>query len=455
MLNKLQLHREFYNTGATKDLSFRKTQLKKLKKAIIDNEQAIYTALYTDLKKSKEEAWVTELAIVINEIDYFMKNMANLTTPERVPTNFSNWPSKSYIYNEPLGVVLVIAPWNYPLQLLFNPLIGAMAAGNCVALKSSEHAPATDAVMHKIITETLDAQYVSYHQGNGAAVVPEMMNGFIFDHVFYTGSTAVGKLIYKMAAENLVPVTLELGGKSPCVVTEKVNIKKVAKRIVVSKFSNCGQMCVAPDYVLVHQTQKNVLIDALKTTIQKFYSAQPQTNANYGKVINEHQWQRIIAYLDQGTIVHGGNFNKETLYIEPTLLTDVDMDSKLMNEEIFGPLLPIITYNTMEEAVSIINKNKNPLAFYLFTKSSSQTKTWLKHLSFGGGCVNNTAWHLTNHHLPFGGRGLSGIGAYHGKFSFQLFSHKKSVMKTPYWFDPSIKYPPFVGKLRIFKWIIK
>jgi aldehyde dehydrogenase (NAD+) len=291
--------------------------------------------------------------------------------------------------------------------------------------------------------------------GDGAVVVPAMMNNFTFDHVFYTGSTAVGKIIYTMAAQRLVPVTLELGGKSPCVVESDANIQVAAKRIVVTKFNNCGQMCVAPDYILVHHSCKDALVAALKKYIIQFFGTNAQTSYSYGKIINEKQFNRILPYLLQGKIVHGGNVNKATLYIEPTIIEAVTMQMPIMQEEIFGPILPILTYHTKDEALKIIAQNKNPLSFYLFTNNTKNEKQWLKDVAFGGGCINNASWHLTNHHLPFGGRGLSGTGSYHGKFSFDIFSHKKAVMKTPTWFNPAIKFPPFNGRLKLFKWLIR
>lgn len=455
MLTNLQQQKDFFYTGVTKTKRYRIDQLKKLKNVLLQNENKIYESLYTDLKKSKEEIWVTELGIVLNEIKYAISNLENWMAPERVRTNFANFPSKSYIYKEPLGLVLIIAPWNYPLQLLFNPLVGAIAAGNCVVLKGSEHASATDALMHNLITTNFNPNYISYYQGDGATVVPQLIKDGPIDHIFYTGSTAVGKLIYKMAAEKLIPVTLELGGKSPCVVTASANIKKAAKRIAVTKFSNCGQMCVAPDYILVHQSKKQALVSELKTVIEKFYTTDASQSYNYGKIINERQWQRIVSYLNNSTIAHGGKHDIAKLYIEPTLLIDIKASDTVMQVEIFGPILPILTYDTPGQAMDIINQNPNPLAFYVFTKDSRNEKFWLENVAFGGGCVNNASWHLTNHHLPFGGRGFSGMGAYHGKFSFDVFTHKKTVMKTPNWFDPFIKYPPFNGRLNIFKWLIR
>jgi aldehyde dehydrogenase (NAD+) len=454
-IQQLDALRNNFNSGATQSYQFRKEQLKKLKQSILKNEDQLYDALYADLKKSKEEVWVTETGLAIAEINEALRHLKYWMEPERVKTNLLNLPSSSEIIKEPLGVVLIIGPWNYPFNLLIIPLIGAIAAGNCAVLKPSEFSPATTAVMKKIIEDVFPPDYIMYAEGNGETVVPEMMNNFSFDHVFYTGSTAVGKIIYKMAAEKLVPVTLELGGKSPCVVEADANIKVAARRIAMTKFSNAGQMCVAPDYVLVHQSIKEKLIKELKNAIQQFFGSNALESYNYGKIINEKQFNRIVQYLNDGKILLGGRSNKEQLYIEPTLLDEVANDSPVMKEEIFGPVLPVISFNTAEEAVAIIQQNKNPLAFYLFTSSKAKEKWWMKKVAFGGGCINNASWHLTNPNLPFGGRGFSGTGQYHGRFSFEVFTHRKAVMKTPTWFDPAIKYPPFKGKLKLFKWIIK
>jgi aldehyde dehydrogenase (NAD+) len=447
--------RQYFDTGHSMPYHFRLAQLKKLQAAIISHEQALYDAIYKDLKKSPEECWVTENGMVLSELSHAIKKLQQWMVPERVSTNLLNLPSSSKIMKEPLGVVLVIGPWNYPFQLLFNPLIGAIASGNCIVLKPSEFAPATELVMKKIIEETFDPQYILYADGDGATIIPAMMNHFTFDHVFYTGSTAVGKIIYKMAAEKLVPVTLELGGKSPCVVESDADIKVAARRIAMTKFSNCGQMCVAPDYILVHETVKDALINELKNCIGQFFGDKPEASYNYGKMINEKQFDRVLTYLSNGTILQGGQSNKASLYIEPTIMDTIDLDSPIMQEEIFGPILPVIAFGNKAAAMKIIVKHKNPLAFYVFTSSSKKEKEWLEGVAFGGGCVNNASWHFTNHHLPFGGRGFSGMGQYHGKSSFDTFSHKKSVLKTPTWFDPAIKYPPFKGKLNLFKWVIR
>lgn len=454
-LSQLEAMQAYFESGITRTYSFRKEQLRKLERSIEKYEQDIYAALYSDLKKSKEECWVTETGIVLSELKYALKNLKLWMEKENVKTNLLNVPSSSFILKEPLGVVLIISPWNYPFNLLMTPLVGAIAAGNCMVLKPSEFAPATASVMKKIIEETFDKKYVLYADGDGAAVIPDMMNHFRFDHVFYTGSTSTGKIIYKMAAEKLVPVTLELGGKSPCIVEADANIKVAARRIAITSFSNCGQMCVAPDYILVHESKKAALIEALKKSLQDFFRSNPKEHENYGKIINEKQFDRLVKYLSQGNIVHGGDHDRASLFIGPTLLDNIQTSDTVMQEEIFGPILPVLSFATTEEALGIIALNKNPLAFYVFTSSSAKEKEWLQAVAFGGGCINNASWHLTNHHLPFGGRGFSGTGQYHGKASFDLFTHKKSVMKTPTWFDPAIKYPPFKGKLKLFKWILR
>ncbi len=453
MNTKVQLEalRKYFETGATKPYKFRKEQLQKLKTAVKKYEIEIFEALYKDLHKSKEESYISENGFFLSEVSSAIKHLNGWMEPQKVGTNWFNFPSSSFVMAEPLGVVLVISPWNYPFNLLFTPLIGAIAAGNCVVVKPSEIAPATTAITKKIIEETFDPQYILFTEGDGGTVVPDLMNNFIFDHVFYTGSTAVGKIIYELAAKNLVPVTLELGGKSPCVIESDADIKITAKRITMSKFLNAGQTCVAPDYLLVHESVKEKLVLAITENIKSFFGDDVQQTDFFGRIINEKQFDRIEKYLTDGKILFGGKLDKKDLYIEPTLLEINNTDNAIMREEIFGPILPIVLFNSMQEAIKIIEQNKNPLAFYLFTSSKEKEKNWLNAVAFGGGCINNAALHLANENLPFGGRGASGLGNYHGKFSFDTFSHKKSVMKTPTWFDPFMKYPPFTNRLNLFK----
>ena len=446
--------KNYYSSHATKPYAFRKKQLQLLKQILLDNEKEIEQALYADLKKNAEETYATETGLVLAEINVALKNLRSWMQPISAGTNLVNLPSTSKIYRDPLGVVLIISPWNYPLQLLLIPLVGAIAGGNCVVLKPSEFSPATTALIEKMITENFSEEYIKVVIGDGAEVVPAMMKNFRFDHVFYTGSIPVGKMIYQMAAEKLVPVTLELGGKSPAIVCADADINVAVKRIGFGKFINAGQTCIAPDYVLVHNNVKEKFVNKLKETVLKFYSDDAANNYNYGKIINEKRFDTLIKYLADGKIVTGGDHDRGKLFIAPTILENVSPDSAIMHEEIFGPILPVIGFNTTKEAMDIVQQNETPLAFYLFTNNKNEEKEWMQ-TSFGGGCINNADWHFTNHHLPFGGVGNSGLGAYHGKYTFDTFTRLKPVMKTPNWFDPSFKYPPLKGRLKLFKWFIR
>ena len=446
--------KDYFSTGATQTYAFRLLQLERLKKAVLDSENILYEALYADLKKTDEDAWATEVGFFLSELNYTIKHLQEWMQPKSVATNLVNMPSTSYTIQEPLGVVCIIAPWNYPFQLLFTPLIGAIAGGNCAVLKPSEFAPATAKVMAKIIADLFPNNYMLYLEGEGATVLPPLLTENRFDHIFYTGSTAVGKIIYKYAAEKLVPVTLELGGKSPAVITADANLRVAARRLANPKFSNCGQMCIAPDYILVPSDLKDKLIKELIIAIQSFYGADAESSEHYGKIINDKQWLRITSYLSEGEIVYGGKSNREKLFIEPTIMTGIHADAKIMQDEIFGPILPILTYTSKEEALAIIQKNPNPLAFYVFTENKTDEQYWLTNVPSGGACVNNATMHITNHDLPFGGRGYSGTGGYHGKLSFDTFTHTKSVLKTPTWIDPGFKYPPYKGKAWLLKRLI-
>ncbi len=451
MQTSLEGLKHYFQSGATQSYSFRLLQLKRLKQIVLEHEKELYHGLHADLKKSEEESWATEIGFFLNELNYTIDHLKEWMQPNSVPTNLLNQPSSCYTIREPLGVVCIIAPWNYPFQLLFTPMIGAIAGGNCMVLKPSEFAPATAAAMAKICKALFPENYILYVEGEGAQVLPAMFSSFRFDHIFYTGSTTVGRIIYQQAADKLVPVTLELGGKSPALIAVDANMRVAARRIANSKFSNAGQMCVAPDYVLVPTAFKDVLMEELIKAIEQFYGVDTEASNGYGKIINEKQWHRLVSYFGDGKIVYGGKSNAASLHIEPTLLTDVSIDSNVMKDEIFGPILPILTYDSNEEALSIIRRNPNPLAFYVFTNDNATEQYWLTNVPSGGACVNNTSWHLTNHALPFGGRGFSGMGGYHGKLSFDTFTHLKSVMKTPTWIDPDLKYPPYKGK----GWLLK
>ena len=443
--------RAYFLSGATQSYDFRLNQLKRLKKVVLESEKELYQALYADLKKTDEDAWATEIGFFLSELNDTIEHLKSWMQPNTVATNLVNQPSTSYTIQEPLGVVCIIAPWNYPFQLLFTPLIGAIAGGNCAVLKPSEFAPATAKVMGKIIDALFPNNYILYLEGEGATVLPPLLTENRFDHIFYTGSTAVGKIIYKYAAEQLVPVTLELGGKSPAVISSDANLRVAARRLASPKFSNAGQMCIAPDYVLVPTELKEELFKELIKAIQQFYGEDAAASEHYGKIINERQWTRLASYLTEGEIIYGGKSDKASLFIEPTIMTNIHENANIMKDEIFGPILPIITYQSNEEALAVIQKNPNPLAFYVFTENKADEAYWLTNVPSGGACINNATMHITNHNLPFGGRGFSGTGAYHGKSSFNTFTHTKSVLKTPTFIDPSFKYPPYKGK----GWLLK
>ena len=446
---------QYFATGDTFDYAFRKSQLQKLRKSIQANERAIMEALYNDLKKSPEEAYSTEIGFIYAEITHTLKHLQEWMRPVTVSSPLIIFPSSSKIIHDPLGVTLIVAPWNYPFQLLMAPLIGAIAGGNCAVLKPSEFTPHTSAIVEKIVAEAYPSTYISVATGNGAEVVPQLMKQYRFDHVFFTGSIHVGREIALMAADKLVPVTLELGGKSPCIVDKDVNLKVAAQRIAWGKFTNVGQTCVAPDYLLVHESRKDELVALLRTSIVQFYGHDPMHSADYGKIVNENRYNKLESFLKQGTIVFGGQADKEKLYIAPTLLENVSENSPVMQEEIFGPILPMYTFTDHHQAVEMVQRMPNPLALYVFTNNATTEKLYTDKISFGGGCVNNTLIHLANAELPFGGVGNSGVGAYHGKFSFDTFTRQKSVVKTSTWMDPSAKYPPYKGKLGILKWLLK
>lgn len=454
-ISRLQDMRHYFDSGTTRTYAFRKQQLLAFKACIKKYEPEIYTALYADLKKVPEESWFTENGLLMQEINHTLSHLEEWMQPVRTRTNLVNLPSSSRLYPSPLGVVLIIGPWNFPLQLLLIPAIGAIAAGNCVVLKPSEYAPATATLIEKMIRETFDEKLVQVVAGDGAEVVPAMMNNFRFDHVFYTGSIPVGKAIYQLAAKDLVPVTLELGGKDPCVVEADANLEVAARRITLGKYSNAGQMCVSPDYLLVHAGVKDRLMELMKKYIVQFFGENPEATYGYNKIINLKNFDRLTRYLSDGKIITGGQYNRESLFIAPTILEDVSPDAPVMQEEIFGPILPVFTFSEPGEALAMIRRHPNPLSFYIFTSSSKKEKDWIEQVQFGSGCVNNTAMQFTNHHLPFGGVGQSGIGAYHGRDSFDVFTHYKSVMKTPAWFDPALKYPPLKGKMKLLKFFIK
>lgn len=423
--------------------------LKKLKKIIIDYEDDIYKALYIDLGKSREEAWLTEYQIVIKEIDYFIANLKDLMKPKEIKTPLHAWKSKAYIYPQAYGHLLLIAPWNYPFQLVFLPLAGALAAGNRVAVKPSEFSEKTSRLIAKLIDQAFSKDQVTCHLGG-----PEVAQALLkekFDYIFFTGSPSIGKLVMKAAAENLTPLTLELGGKSPAIVTGKADVKIAARKIVWGKFTNAGQTCIAPDYILVDRRVKKELIKELKKNIEKFYGKDPFKSKDYGRIISPRHLQRLLNLTGGEKIIYGGQFHEACRYLAPTLIEKNDWTGPLMEEEIFGPLLPIIEFENFKEIIASLQKKEKPLAVYLFTEKEKEADYLINNLSFGGGCINDTLLHLSVEGLPFGGLGQSGIGSYHGAYSFQTFSHMKSILKKEARPDIKLRYPPYekkMGKLK-------
>jgi aldehyde dehydrogenase (NAD+) len=434
--------KDFFKTQQTKNIKFRKMYLEKLKEVIIKNENLLYEAINKDFGKSKFDTFTTEISFILNDINYYLKNLKSLSKPKKVRTNLINQIGKSRIYSEPLGNILVIGAWNYPYQLSISPIVAALAAGNCCILKPSEIAENTMKTMAKIINENFPPEYLYVYEG----VIDETTEllKLKFDKIFFTGSTKVGKVVYKAAAENLTPVTLELGGKSPAIVTKDANLEVAAKRIVWGKFINAGQTCVAPDYLLVEESVQEQFLETLRNYIKKF-NYQPDST-HYTKIINQKNFERLIKLIDKNKIYFGGDFNEEKLYIEPTILTNINWQDEVMQEEIFGPILPVISFKNFNITLNEIVELEKPLAAYLFTNNSEEKENFTNKLSFGGGCINDVMMHLGNENLPFGGVGNSGIGNYHGKFGFETFSHQKAILEKATWGEPNIKYPPYEEK---------
>lgn len=447
--NVVNKQREFFQTGQTKDLKFRKKQLQKLYDILKNEEPAIMNALMNDLNKSNYEAYITEIGVVYEELKHIIKRFMRWAKPQRVRTPITLFKSKSYIYPEPYGVVLIMSPWNYPFQLTVLPLIGAIAAGNCVILKPSNYSKNTSRLLARIINENFNGDYLTVIQG-GREENQELLNQK-FDYIFFTGSTNVGKVVMEAASRHLTPISLELGGKSPCIVDETANLILAAKRIVWGKFLNAGQTCVAPDYLLIHHTIKDKLVAYLKQYTKSLYL----NNELFPKIINQHHYQRLLKLIENEDIIIGGKGNNQTIQIEPTILDNINWDSLIMQEEIFGPLLPIITYNNLDEVIQKINQRPKPLALYFFSNSKDNQQKILSNISYGGGCINDTIIHLGNSYLPFGGVGESGMGSYHGKTSFTTFSHYKSILKASNLVDLPFRYPPFNKKLKIVKRLMK
>lgn len=436
--------RATYNSGHTRPLAWRKHQLEQMIKMLNENESEFLAALKTDLGKPAVEGFITDIAFITGEIKLMLKNLKKWNKPQRVPTPLVTMPAKSQLIPEPLGVVLVIAPWNYPIQLLLVPAAGAIAAGNAVVMKPSEVSAATSEVLARLVPKYLDQKAITLVEGG----VPETtaLLAEHFDHIFYTGNGTVGRIVMAAAANNLTPVTLELGGKSPVIIDESANIHVAARRIAWGKWLNAGQTCVAPDYILVNEKVRQPFLDELGKAITDFFGADPQTSESYGRIVSPRHFDRLKSLMTGGKVIIGGETNAESRYVAPTVLADVDMNSALMNEEIFGPLLPVLSINSTKQAVEFITARPHPLALYVFAENKSVVKEVLAKTTAGGVTVNGTLMHLTSPHLPFGGIGESGMGGYHGKSGVRLFQHMKPVLSRGTKLDPSLAYPPYTDK---------
>jgi acyl-CoA reductase-like NAD-dependent aldehyde dehydrogenase len=441
--------RGFFSTGQTKNLDFRIDRLKHLKQVVLDNRAAVIEALAADLGKPGFETVLTEISIVFEQIDYVLKHIKSWAKPKRTSVPFTLFPASARIYSEPLGVVLIISPWNYPFLLAISPLIGAIAAGNCAIVKPSEIAPHTSRLLAEIVEKNFNPAYITVVEG-GVETSQQLLEEK-FDHIFFTGGTQVGKIIMAAAAKHLTPVTLELGGKSPCIVETDVQLESAARRIVWGKFINAGQTCIAPDYLLVNRQIKPDLLSAIQGSIKEFYGDNPANSPDYARIISDKHYQRLTQLLDPDKIVAGGQVNPQQRYIAPTVLDRVSREDAAMQEEIFGPILPIIEYGDLSEAIAIINQKPKPLALYFFSNNRKKQARILRETSSGGVGLNHMVLQMATPALPFGGVGNSGMGAYHGKASFDTFSHQKSVFSKPFWLDLKLLYPPYEGKLELLK----
>ena len=445
----LKKQRDYFSSGATKSVKDRRKILIRFRESIKNNEQAIIKALKDDFSKPVFESVATEIGIVEKELTLAIKNIWKWQQARKVGSTILNFPSSDYILYEPYGTTLIIAPWNYPFQLAMGPMIGAIAAGNTVVLKPSELTPNTSAIIAKIVSDVFDPDHATVIQGDKE--VSTSLLAERWDYIFFTGSVPVGKIVYKAAAENLTPVTLELGGKSPCVIDETAKIKQAARRIVWGKFVNAGQTCIAPDYILVHSSKKDTLLEALKSEITRAFGNTPENSPDFARIINDKNFDRLSSMLNNTNIYIGGELTKESRYISPTIVTDVTLEDEVMKEEIFGPILPVMTYNSKEDISNIINSFEKPLSAYVFSRKRSFIKWFNTSFSYGGGVMNDTLVHFINDSLPFGGVGHSGIGSYHGKESFYTFSHAKSIVKRGTWMDIPVRYAPYKGKLGLLK----
>ena len=437
----VQKQRTYYLDGKTFDISGRIQALHCLEQAILKYEDRLYEALQKDLGKSRAEAYMCEIGLTLPELRYLKRHVRSWSKDRRVRTPLAQFHAKSFTVQEPYGVVLVMSPWNYPVLLTLEPLAGALAAGNCCVVKPSAYSPETSKVIAEMIRESFPEEYVAVVEGGRAE--NQCLLEQKFDYIFFTGGVNVGKMVMEKASVHLTPVTLELGGKSPCIVDHTANLKLAAKRLVFGKYLNCGQTCVAPDYVLAERSIKEELLKYIKEEIKAQYGEDPLENPDYGKIINRKHFERILGLIDPNKLVYGGKADTELLRVEPTVLDGVAEEDAVMQEEIFGPIMPILTVDSMDEACTFVKSRPHPLALYLFTGDDGTEKRFLKEIPFGGGCVNDTIIHLATGEMGFGGVGNSGMGSYHGKKSFETFSHEKSIVKKFTWLDLPMRYQPY------------
>jgi len=433
--------RQFFAAHSTKDIDFRKQQLRKLKALLQANESALYNAIYKDFAKSEFDTYATELGLIYAEIDYFIKHLRGLSKPKRIRTNIANLIGSSKIYKEPLGVCLIVGAWNYPYQLTLLPMITAMAAGNTCVVKPSDLATNSSAAIAKLINENFPPAYLHVVEADLAQTTELLKNRF--DKIFFTGSTRVGKIYHQAAAQHLTPITLELGGKSPAIVTKHANLQIAAKRIVWGKFINAGQTCIAPDYVYVHEDVKEQFLQHIKEYLDSF--DYKEDSAHYTRIINEKHFDRLTNLIDSSEVVYGGRTLRDKRFIAPTVLDNITWNDSIMEEEIFGPLLPVLSFKSIDDTFHEITSREKPLAAYLFSDDKSEQHAFLNNVSFGGGCINDTLMHISNKNLPFGGVGNSGMGNYHSKYGFDAFSHSKAILKRAIWGEPNLKYPPYTN----------
>lgn len=450
----MEMQRRMFRTGKTREYAFRMTALNRLEQSIRVNRDAIEEALKKDLNKSAFEAYMTEIGLSLEEIRFAKRHLKQWMAAKWAPTPMAQFPARSFVTPEPYGVVLIMAPWNYPFSLCIEPLVGAIAAGNCCVVKPSAYAPATTAVLKKVIRLAFPPEYVAVVEGGreeNAALLEQR-----FDYIFFTGGVTVGKLVLEKAAKYVTPVTLELGGKSPCIVDRTANLNLAAKRLVFGKFLNSGQTCVAPDYLLVQEEVKDRFVFLMKKWTERMLGADPLKNEAYPRMVNEKHFRRVMGLIEGEKVVMGGCGDEKSLKIAPTLLVNVREDSPVMQEEIFGPVLPVLSFSDIREAFRFVEKREKPLALYLFTGSREIQRHALKRLSFGGGCINDTIVHLSSPYLGFGGVGNSGMGSYHGKRSFETFSHQKSILKKYNWLDLPVRYQPYsAGKQRLLELFLR